>query len=109
MPGYARACYLGRIVTGGDPIARVPVRASDLSTRELDGQLYLLTFRDRVLRSLNPLGARAWELMDGRRSAGEIVQALLEEYEVDLPRVRDDVLQFIAELERSGLVTLRDP
>lgn len=95
-------------MSGRDLIACVPLRATGLSARELDGRLYLLTLRDRVLRSLNPLGARVWDLMDGRRTTGDIVQAVLSEYEVDLPRVRDDVIGFVEELEHSGLVTISE-
>jgi len=54
------------------------------------------------------MGARIWELVDGRRTLGDIAQTITAEYEVDLPRAQTDVLAFCADLAQAGVLTTSD-
>jgi hypothetical protein len=54
--------------------------------------------------SLNPVGAHVWERADGRRTAGAIVDSVLEEFAVERAEAEADVASFLREMEASGLL-----
>ena len=51
---------------------------------------------------LNLLGADIWKLCDGRRTAAEIVAALLEEYDVEREELEKDVHDFLEGMKERG-------
>ncbi|MDO8526870.1 MAG: PqqD family protein [Deltaproteobacteria bacterium] len=54
--------------------------------------------------SLNSTGARVWDLLDGKNSAEQILQTLVEEHEVDAQTVRSDFDSLMADLREIGAV-----
>src|SRR3972149_5200446 len=59
----------------------------------------------KVLRGLNAVGSRVWELIDGRRSVADIVAAVVREFDVPPEAAGADVDAFVRELLARGLVT----
>jgi hypothetical protein len=55
--------------------------------------------------TLNEVGARVWELLDGRRSLREVRDAVVGEFEVTADTAADDLLDFVERLEAVGAVT----
>jgi methyltransferase-like protein len=49
---------------------------------------------DSIL-NLNRVAAFVWEQLDGERSGGEVVEAVLERFEVDRARAEQDYLELI--------------
>jgi methyltransferase-like protein len=58
---------------------------------------------DSIL-NLNRVGTFIWEQLDGRRTGGEIVDALVERFEVERPRAAEDYRDFLARLRGLGAV-----
>jgi hypothetical protein len=56
-----------------------------------------------AVRVLNEVGARVWELADGR-TFGEIVNVLVNEYEVERTQLELDARAFLNELHTRGLL-----
>jgi hypothetical protein len=56
-----------------------------------------------AVRVLNEVGARVWELADGR-TFGEIVNVLVNEYEVERTQLELDAQAFLSELHNRGLL-----
>jgi hypothetical protein len=54
--------------------------------------------------TLNEIGARIWDLLDGERSVGDVVAVIVGEYAVDPEVATRDVSEFLDELERIGAV-----
>ena len=53
---------------------------------------------------INPVGVAAWKMMNGRRTVGEIVDAIREEFD-DVPEtVPDEILSFVEQLAEKGFV-----
>lgn len=71
--------------------------------------LVLLDVGAGLVLSANAVGARIWELIEQKRTAGEIAQQLAEEYGVPAERAQRDVAMFIAGLIARGLVTAEVP
>jgi hypothetical protein len=84
-----------------------PVKAPATAWRIIEGEAVILTMDTKVLRGLNAVGSRVWELIDGHRDVEQIVEALAGEFSVEPARARADVQAFLRELADRGLVTLR--
>ena len=78
--------------------------ANDVLFRDLDGELVLLDLRTGVYCSLDPVGTRIWTLTQEGRSLADIVEAVVEEYDVTPERFSADLLGFVASLREKGLV-----
>ena len=52
------------------------------------------------LYTLNETGAFIWEKIDGKRTVGEIIRSLTEEFDVDNETASDDVFSFINEMSK---------
>jgi hypothetical protein len=48
--------------------------------------------------TLNETAARAWELVDGKRTLAEILEMMVVEFEVDPGQARQDLLELVEQL-----------
>ena len=69
----------------GDEFVLVPIRQQ---AGEIDS-----------IYTLNEVGARVWELLDGQTSLGAIRDAIVEEFEVSPGEAEADLLAFIGQLQ----------
>jgi hypothetical protein len=81
------------------------MRPADVAWRMIDGEAVIVTPSDSMMHSLNEVGTRIWELMDGSRSIRDIATTLEAEFQVDGQRVEADALWFVDCLAKKGLVT----
>jgi Coenzyme PQQ synthesis protein D (PqqD) len=89
-----------------DPLAREPhpKRRSDLSYRTIDGQTVILDREGGWLHQLNPTASFIWDCCDGTSKISEIIDRLVDAYEVDSITARKDVGQVLAQLRSSKLL-----
>ena len=78
-------------------------------TREIAGETILVPVGQTVLSLngmlvLNKSGRLLWELLPTADSEEALVEALLEEYEVDRQTATQDVQAFVAEIRRLGIL-----
>jgi hypothetical protein len=78
-------------------------------TREIVGETILVPIRRKLvdmqkLFCLNPVAAFVWERLDGRRTLGEVRDAVLEAFEVAPGEAEADIRAFIAELAAADLI-----
>jgi hypothetical protein len=73
--------------------------------RIIEGEAVILSMDTKVLRGLNPVGSRIWELIDGQRSLEEITGTIVLDFDVTPADAAQDVRAFIQELLDGGLVT----
>ncbi len=83
--------------------ARVRI-SEDVVFRELEGEMVLLNLRTGVYFGLDPVGAAIWRLLEARRPVGEIVEALVREYDATPAQVEEDVRRLVAALGENALV-----
>lgn len=86
-------------------LADRPLRAEHVVARTMEGEAVLLDLNSEEYYSLNEVGSRVWELADGQHSVGDMVDAIVTEYEAERAQVREDVLDLLDELSREGLVS----
>ena len=85
-------------------ITDVPSRASETVSREIQGDTFIMDVTRSQLHDLNAVGGRIWELIDGHRTVDEIVDVIVEEYEVERERACEEVLSYLAVLREKGLI-----
>ncbi|MBI2218842.1 MAG: PqqD family protein [Candidatus Rokubacteria bacterium] len=74
--------------------------------RTIAGEGVVLSLDTRMLRGLNPVGTRVWELIDGHRAVDDIATEIAREFGVEAERARADVDAFVAELADKHLVEM---
>ena len=83
----------------------IVAKAPTTAWRIIEGEAVILSMETKVLRGLNPVGSRVWELIDGRRSVEEITGLIVKEFEAAPQEAAQDVKGFVRELLDKGLVT----
>ncbi|MFH1783719.1 MAG: PqqD family protein [bacterium] len=53
---------------------------------------------------LNPVGAEIWNLIDGKKSVGEIVTHIYQQFEVAQETAKKDTLEFLAKLAKKDII-----
>jgi Coenzyme PQQ synthesis protein D (PqqD) len=80
------------------------LRQEGLSWREIDGEVVVLDIERSHYLNLNPTGCVLWlRLADGATET-QLVEKLMEEFDVDEPTARDDVAAFVASCWENGLL-----
>jgi len=72
--------------------------------RAVDGEIVVLDPKHGYYYGIDGVGARIWELLQKRTTPQRILKSLIQEYEVDEKRLREDMSKFISQLEKSGLL-----
>jgi len=83
------------------PVMRHPRTAS----RVFNGEAVIVSPAENVVRMLNPVGSRIWELCDGSHTLDQIAAVLSAEFEVDAVHARQSVTTFVTELVTKDLLT----
>ena len=84
--------------------------SSDVVHRKIAEETILVPVRRRIddredsIFQLKGVGPRVWELMDSKKSVGEITGIILDEYEVDPEILTHDLERFLAQLLSLGLI-----
>jgi hypothetical protein len=79
----------------------------ELLVAEFSGEFVILNLRDGVYYGLEDVGARVWALLQSPISIGQIVEALVSEYDVDAARCECDVRALVDDLLSRQLVEIR--
>lgn len=82
-------------------------QAERTACRVIDGKAIVITIDQSELHVLNPVGTRVWELSDGRKLS-QVVDCIVEEFEVGRPRALSDVVAFARELLALGALEVVD-
>ena len=80
----------------------VPVEQQVSAT--LDDEIVVLNMNDSKYYGLNGIGAFIWRSIEKSGKVSTIVDAVLDNYEVDRESCEEDVLVFLRELSKSGLI-----
>jgi hypothetical protein len=85
---------------------RYITRDPDAAWRVFEDGAVIVTPQESVMHSLNPVGTRIWELADGTLTVNEILDVIVEEFEVDRESAEQDVLQFCRALADKGMLAI---
>jgi hypothetical protein len=85
----------------------VVVVARDQVACDVRDELLILNATSGGYFGLDPLGKRIWSLMRDPVRMGEILNVILEEYDVDQERCERDLRVFLQQLADKGLIEVR--
>lgn len=89
-------------VSDAEPTYR---RAPSAASAEVDGETVVLSPADMRYHSLNLTAAAIWDALAEPKTTDQVVNALLEQFEVDEDTCRDEVEGCLAQLTDIGAVT----
>lgn len=82
----------------------IQLRTDGLSWQTLDDEVIVLDLHGSRYLKLNGTAATLWRLLTEPRERTDMVNALLEQYDVDETQARRDVAAFLEDLRARGLV-----
>ena len=73
-------------------------------SRKIADELILVPIRQNVgdlqnIYTLNEAGALIWENIDGKKDIADIIEILMEEYDVEQTTAEVDISEFLSQLE----------
>jgi hypothetical protein len=85
-------------------------RSKDVVCRNVGAESILVPIRNNVgnldfVYTLSAVAARIWSLLDGVKTADEIVGTICLEYEVDRDTARADLAELVSDLAEVSLIT----
>jgi hypothetical protein len=81
----------------------------DVLFHTLDGEAVLLDLKNGKYYGLDAVGTRMWSLLAEYGRPLLVVERMLQEFDVDVERLRADVLCWIDRLSAQGLLTVEPP
>lgn len=84
--------------------ATLRLREEGLNWREIDGEVVVLDVKRSHYLNLNPTGCVLWLLLAKGATKRQLVDKLVEEFDVDESTARDDVEAFVASCRENGLL-----
>lgn len=79
----------------------------DVVSCDLGGETAMLDMKEGVYYGLNEIGTVIWELIQKPITLLEIIDKILEEYEVDEETCYADTVELIKEMEKNGLIEIK--
>ena len=88
-----------------DLLMPYPRRHPDTAFRQIgdEGGLVVLPGRAEV-KVLNPVGIAVFSLLDGSRDLDTLAAAIAGEFDIEIEKAREDVIAFLSELQREGML-----
>jgi len=80
--------------------------SKDVLAQELDGETVLLDLASESFFGLDAVSTRVWQLLGDGAGRAEIIDRLLEEYEVDREVLERDIEDLLERLAEAGLIEL---
>ncbi len=73
--------------------------------RIIDGNAILVSSKDDKIMSINEVGTRIWDLLDGKTTIKEIIVKITEEFDVDQDTAKDDVQEFVEKCLKINIIS----
>ena len=88
-----------------DFLERVYKKSDSIVFRKIGDEFILVPIRQDVgdlesIYTLNETGARIWEMIDGKTKVSEIMERLVEEFEVLPEETEKDLIEHLGQLEK---------
>jgi hypothetical protein len=84
--------------------SRFRLRKNGVSWRELDGQIVVLDLESSKYVTVSGAGAVIWEHLVAGASLDELVDALIEVFDIDVATARVDTESFLDDLRERNLL-----
>lgn len=76
----------------------------DVAAKVIDGELMVIRLSDGTYYSMDGVGARVWELIDGGHDLPAVIRSIATSYAAGVEQVASDVRALVQELLAEGLI-----
>lgn len=83
-------------------------RNPKLVASQMDGEVVMMSIDDGAYYGLDEIGSRIWELMENQVMVNNILDSLLEEFEVEREECLIDTLEFLNDLMDKNLLLVKE-
>lgn len=81
-------------------------RSSEIASRNLDGEMIIMSAKDSTLFTLNEVATAIWEAADGQTPLEQIVeQKICAEFDVDQATALQDARELVKQLTEHGILS----
>ena len=80
----------------------------DVPWRIIEEEAILVDVKKGEVIHLNETGAKIWDLIDGKRSIGDIAKGICDIFEIDKETAQKDTSRFISEAVKKRLAVVSD-
>lgn len=87
------------------PLNAIIKASPNQAATELDGEAVILNLENGVYYGLDEIGTYIWGLLQTPHTFGDLVDLLLEEYEIDRETCQRDVQALLVDMHSHGLIT----
>ena len=87
---------------------RIVVASEGQVSGKLTGERVVLSMKDGTYYGLSDVGALVWDLVQEPISTGDLVDRIIESYEVDRVTCAHDVLELLSEMAAKSLIVFRE-
>ena len=83
----------------------VPAHSPSIVTRKTGNEYVLVPVTNNIadmnsVYTLNETGAFVWELIDGNKNVGDLIEAVINEYNIDRETATSDMMAFIENMSK---------
>jgi hypothetical protein len=86
----------------------VVAQTKELVSSDLDGETVLLSIETGKYYNMDPIGSRIWQLIKEPMSVSQLIDILLDEFNVDREQCEKELLTFLNKLAEDHLIQLTD-
>ena len=86
---------------------KIPLRSEKTAFRVIDGEAVIVALQKQETIVLNPVGSKIWEMLDGCKDIGAIVQEVAAEFDVSYEAALSDTAAFVEDLAKREIVLLK--
>jgi hypothetical protein len=92
-------------------LERIIAKNGDVSWRSIEGNCVLLHLVSGVYYTLDSVGRFIWESLDGEKPLADVLKEVLDRYDVEETKAREDLLEIVDDLlrEELALTVEKDP
>jgi hypothetical protein len=82
------------------------VLSKDQASCDLAGERAVVNLKSGVYYGLDPMGTRIWMLLQEPLTFAALCDSVMQDYDVEGPRLESDMREFLSELAHQGLVEI---
>ncbi|MFH0783239.1 MAG: lasso peptide biosynthesis PqqD family chaperone [Pseudomonadota bacterium] len=87
-------------------LCNVVKQSKDTISSSIDTETVLLSIVESSYYGMGPTGSRIWQLLEQPIRVGDLIQILLQEYEIEYCECEKDVISFLNNLRAENLIDI---
>lgn len=88
-------------------INTIIIKNTEIDDTDLDGEKVMMNLDKGQYFMMNEVGSKIWDIIEEKVSVKQIIKRLREEYEVDEEICKDNVINFLGQLNKADLINIK--